>query len=266
MAVIKKEEHLMVDGCLVGIQIIEEWGYELGDDACLLEDDLEAKALPVAEDECRCDTEASNQVDMLVDRIAQGVADASQTQSDDTQYVKILDRSICQDSVGRPVDLSNFNTILEPVLVRPDTSDASSARLVDAGEPSLDQTSPVWLGHRTSAAASRRSEQVPKAMQSGLPPILCKRTSSYPPASRSGLSGPWSLEWIRDHNLGDAGVVFSAKKRSKSGRGLGEEQLKKAIRGIPKTKGGGFLRHSMLSLKKIARLPIDDRREVLQIL
>jgi hypothetical protein len=175
---------------------------------------------------------------MLVDRIAQGVVVASQTPSDDMQSVKILDRSISKKSVGRLGDPSNF--ILEPVLVRPDTSDASSARLVDAGEPSLDQASPVWVGHRTSAAASRRPEQVPKAVKSGSPPVLCKRTSSCPPASRSGLSGPWSLEWIRDHNLGDAAVVFSAKKRPKPGRGPGEEQLKKADMGIPKTKGGGI--------------------------
>jgi hypothetical protein len=251
MAVIKKEEHLMVDGCLVGIQIIEEWGYELGDDACLLEDDLEAKALPVAEDECRCDPEASNQVDMLVDRIAQGVADASQTQSDDTQSVKILDRSISQDSVGRLGDSSNFNTILEPVFVRPGTSNASLARLVDAEEPSFGRAPPVWVGHRTSVVASRRPEQVPKGVKSGSTPVLCKRTSSCPPASRSGLSGPWSLEWIRDHNLGDAGVVFSAKKRSKSGRGPGEEQLKKTVKGIPKTKGGDSYATRCLALKRL---------------
>jgi hypothetical protein len=39
LTVIKKEEHLLVDGCLVEIKIIEEWGYDLGDDACLLEND-----------------------------------------------------------------------------------------------------------------------------------------------------------------------------------------------------------------------------------
>jgi hypothetical protein len=79
LAVIKKEEHLLVDGCLVEIQIIEEWGYDLGDDACLLKDDSVSKASLVADDDCRIDPEASNHVDMMVDHIAQGVVDASQT-------------------------------------------------------------------------------------------------------------------------------------------------------------------------------------------
>jgi hypothetical protein len=59
MAVIKKVENLLVDGSLVVVQIVEEWGYELGDDACLLEDDTVSNASPAAE--VRCDPEANNQ-------------------------------------------------------------------------------------------------------------------------------------------------------------------------------------------------------------
>jgi hypothetical protein len=251
MAVIKKEEHLLVDGCLVDIQIIEEWGYDLGDDACLIEDDLVSKASLAAEDDCRCDPEASNQVDLLVDQIAQGVVDASQTRREDMQSVTILNRSLSKKSAGRLGDQGNFNTILEPVVVSPVTSDARSARLVDTGVPSLDRASPAFDGPRKSVEASRRPVLAPKAVKSGSPPIQSKRTASCPPASRSGLSGPWSLEWISDHNLGDAGVVFSAKKRPKPGRGAGEEQYKKAVRGTSKTKGGDFYATRCLALKRL---------------
>ncbi|MCI32223.1 hypothetical protein A2U01_0053436, partial [Trifolium medium] len=45
-------------------------------------------------------------------------------------------------------------------------------------------------------------------------PCRRKRTKSCPPsASRPMLSGPWSLEWLHDLNQGDAGVIFSARKR-----------------------------------------------------
>ncbi|MCI90112.1 DUF4283 domain protein, partial [Trifolium medium] len=37
LEVIKRLEYMLVDGVLVQIQIVEEWGYELGDDACLEE-------------------------------------------------------------------------------------------------------------------------------------------------------------------------------------------------------------------------------------
>jgi hypothetical protein len=63
LAVIKKVENVLVDGSLEVVQIIEEWGYELGDDACLLEDDSVSKASLDAADDYRFDPEASNQVD-----------------------------------------------------------------------------------------------------------------------------------------------------------------------------------------------------------
>jgi hypothetical protein len=68
-------EQILVDGSLVEVQIIEEWGFDLGDDACLLEDDATSKVSIDANDESRGDPEASNQVDMLVDQFAKEVAD-----------------------------------------------------------------------------------------------------------------------------------------------------------------------------------------------
>jgi hypothetical protein len=75
LAVVKKVEQILVDGSLVEVQIIEEWGFDLGDDACLLEDDVASKVSINADDESRGDPEASNQVDMLVDQFAKEVAD-----------------------------------------------------------------------------------------------------------------------------------------------------------------------------------------------
>jgi hypothetical protein len=68
------------------------------------------------------------------------------------------------------------------------------------------------------------------------------------------------------HKIGGAGVLFSSKRRPSHGGSVVGDQHKKAVRGQPKTKAGSFLQHSISSLKRIARLPINDRREVLQIL
>jgi hypothetical protein len=100
----------------------------------------------------------------------------------------------------------------------------------------------------------------------GMTQAQCQRTKSCPSAGRSSLSGPWSLEWLDAHNSGGAGVLFSFKRRPPSEGGVVGDQLKKAVRGQPKTKAGSFLQHSLCSLKRIARLPIKDSREVLQIL
>jgi hypothetical protein len=47
-----------------------------------------------------------------------------------------------------------------------------------------------------------------RCFEGTIPNSRCgKHTKSCPPsANRSGMSGPWSLEWLHDHNHGDAGV------------------------------------------------------------
>jgi hypothetical protein len=104
MAVIKKVENLMVDGSLVVVQIVEEWGYELGGDACLLEDDTVSKASPAADEVFRCDPEASDQVDMLIDQMAKAVSDETHAKDDDMQSVKIPVGSQFDEVAGRPRD------------------------------------------------------------------------------------------------------------------------------------------------------------------
>ncbi|KAK2392456.1 hypothetical protein QL285_065814 [Trifolium repens] len=215
----------MVDGSLVEVQIVEEWGYELGDDACLLEDDNVSKASPAADDDFRCDHEAINQVDMLIDQIAKGVPAATHAQEEDMQPV------------------------LEPAVVRQDASDASIDRVAASEMLPQDKVASVSTGPGQFGDVPRVLECPPKMVRSATTQAQRQRTTSCPPAGRSGLSGPWSLEWVDALKNGGA-----------------RDQLKKADMGQSKTKTGGFLRHSRFSLKRIARLPIDDRREVMQIL
>jgi hypothetical protein len=238
MAVIKKVEHLMVDGALVGVQIIEEWGFELGDDACLLEEDTVSKASQAAEDDYQCDPEASKQVDMLIDQFAKGVTGESYSQGDDTQSVEIPVRGQSGGEDERA-----------PAVNQPAASDASVVAVSG-------HNMHTRAGHNGSLRVAKEDGAVGKR----------NRTTSCPPAGRSALSGPWSLEWLSEHNCGGAGGLPSSKKQNKEGSVAGGERHKQAVKGRPKTTTGGFIHHSLCSLKRIARLPINDRREVLQIL
>jgi hypothetical protein len=66
--------------------------------------------------------------------------------------------------------------------------------------------------------------------------------------------------------MGDAGVIFSATKRAKKG-GAGKGTQSKEIRpGLTKKRAGGLLRHSVYSMKRVARLPSNEREEVMRIL
>lgn len=45
------------------------------------------------------------------------------------------------------------------------------------------------------------------------------RMSSCPPrVVRYIVSGPWSMEWLNNHNYGDASVILSKKKKKRSRR------------------------------------------------
>jgi hypothetical protein len=73
LAVVKRVERLLVDGAIVDVHVIEEWGYDLGDDAFLLVDDRVTEASLQGDEELRCDPEASHQVDKLVEDYANGL-------------------------------------------------------------------------------------------------------------------------------------------------------------------------------------------------
>lgn len=100
-----------------------------------------------------------------------------------------------------------------------------------------------------------------------------QRHHSCPPrASHSINSGPWSIEWLQDHVLGDAGVVSSSKptfnfkssSKAKPSKSVVEEIVSKDCNSGKRFKYS--LKHSARNLKKIARLHVDDRKQILKIL
>jgi hypothetical protein len=82
--------------------------------------------------------------------------------------------------------------------------------------------------------------------------------------TRSIRSGPWSVDWLRNVQQGDIGLISSNKKRLK--KVVRESGAGGTIKHACKRKVGGVLRHPVLMLKKVARLPSKDREEVMKVL
>jgi hypothetical protein len=93
-----------------------------------------------------------------------------------------------------------------------------------------------------------------------------KKRRNKSTAGSVGNSGPWSVDWLRNIQKGDIGLISSKNKRlrkvGKENGGSNERLSKKVI----KQKAGGVLRHPVLTLKKVARLPSKDREEVMKVL
>jgi hypothetical protein len=94
-----------------------------------------------------------------------------------------------------------------------------------------------------------------------------KPSSCHQHEARSFSTGPWSVDWLQDNQREVKGLISSKNKRLKKvekeiSRGGGSFENKVAKR----KKAGGVLRHPLLTLKKVARLPIKDREEVMKVL
>ncbi|GAU10190.1 hypothetical protein TSUD_421430, partial [Trifolium subterraneum] len=204
-------------------------------------------------------------VDMLVDKIASGLEEVAKKVVHGKSGVEIPDkqegnRSDAEESEG---ESDQSVDIVSPVCAQ--TEDHQSGPHGVAGDWDLrtGDTSPILefqdsLTTRKSFGESRRDagNQSPHMRANSCPPS----------ASRPVISGPWSLEWLHDQNHEEAGVIFSARKGEKEGERLGACQKKVRQPDPKRRKAGGLLRHPIHSLKKVARLPRDDRVEVLKVL
>ncbi|GAU49411.1 hypothetical protein TSUD_407260 [Trifolium subterraneum] len=271
--VLKRKVSLKVDGVMVEVQIMEEWGFTLGEDACLLDEESEEVASHDDNSVEHGEREASQQVDMFVEKFVKGVEEddnmafqnfaVEQTNNLSTLFVNQEEpvREVVSNQTspsleeGHSMDVAVFfPSTVQEVCVRTQVLDVmvpNSIGLDNQGRDDATVMPVVESGERVVPARNRNHS---------------KRTMSCPPgANRSVFSGPWSLDWLQDHNHGDVGVIFSCKKSSK-GRQTVECNHKEVKAGERKKKTGGLLRHSIYSLKKVARLPSKDRREVLKVL
>ncbi|GAU50935.1 hypothetical protein TSUD_411320 [Trifolium subterraneum] len=202
--VLNSTTNILVDEVLVEIKLLEEWGSNLGEDACLAEEE-----------------DKQDQMSEHADEIA-SVEDDLHVNPD-----KSLGDAGIKEFCG--------GTQVEPSVRREDTNHA----------PINNVTETNVLSRSVEMGKSRR-----------------RHSSCHPSKGGSVMSGLWSLEWFHEHIHSGAGIIFSPKKQTSKH----ENQPKVADRESKRKKFGGVLCHTMQTLKKVARLPGKERREVLKIL
>jgi hypothetical protein len=79
-----------------------------------------------------------------------------------------------------------------------------------------------------------------------------KSTSCSQQDARFSRSGPWSVEWFHNLKHSEVGLVSSKKKHLKKVMRDGEGNSKGSSHLASRKKAGGVLRHSVLTLKKVA--------------
>ncbi|MCI16261.1 sulfate transporter, partial [Trifolium medium] len=73
LEIIKRVATVLVDGTLVEVKIMEEWGYAMGEDICLFEEECGSEAPQSDFGEGYVDPEVRRNVDVMVERFVEGL-------------------------------------------------------------------------------------------------------------------------------------------------------------------------------------------------
>jgi hypothetical protein len=267
--VLNTSDQVLVDDVMVEIKIIEEWGFHLGDDVCLYDEEEK----DVSESHGNVDMngvfENNEHVEILADKIVQELREVNDTEGvnlivtgketvETTNSIKVLDNCQPNGDLDSPPEVQQIFEV--------PTSSETSVCKDDSG---MENDNQATMG-------TDSNEEVPGAGASTL--IMVSQNSSAEVGSKRktvrndytscslGNSGPWSVDWLQNIQQGDIGLISSKNKRLKkvgnTVGGKGGRLLKNKV----KKKAGGVLRHPVLTLKKVARLPSKDREEVMKVL
>ncbi|GAU37762.1 hypothetical protein TSUD_102790 [Trifolium subterraneum] len=169
LEIIKRVESVLVDGTLTKIKIVEEWGYALGEDTCLFEEESDSEV-----------SQNDNEVEHDDPEVA------SPTGKDG-----IVDEEV---QITHMTDFSNDS---------PQARGDRDVRTSCSPGVTTDQVNSLICNPTEGV---RKIEEEGRRDGSSLNYPRSKRTKSCPPIeNRPVLSGPWSLEWLHDLNQGDAG-------------------------------------------------------------
>jgi len=266
-------DKFLIDGQLVEVKIVEEWDFNLGEDACLFEEEEDQQSQSERV-EVHGDPEAGENVDAFVEHFVKEIAeedvfsenvakevdrtdDNSQTVThaaeselgSQAQSDNVLDGVLMQSSPSGPV--------LTPVVKGAKVIATDVNELLDGDMPKGVDGSVL-----VSNVIDAKSKQA-VAQEEGIG--RASAVSEPLVAGKSVLSGPWSTKWLKDHH-GGAGVIFATKRKIfKACKRKVKNRLEEGV-DTKRRKIGGELRHTVLTLKKMARLSSKDRSAVLKTL
>ena len=112
LEVVNVTENFLVGGDLVEIKIIEEWGFNMGEDACLFEEDGSTEVTCMENDAIQDEEDANYHVDVLVDNIARNLEaeEVNDGQSDNDEWCEKVNLEVTVPSPHDRPDSPNNAT------------------------------------------------------------------------------------------------------------------------------------------------------------
>jgi hypothetical protein len=165
----------LVDGTMVEIRIIEEWGFNLGDDACLYDEDDKSISDSQVNTDIHEDFEINKNVENLADKIVHDLVEAENLKNNDTvEYgkanVEITDTIEVQEHVLHSVEhlaspaCANLSTDTPEIFVDSSIKDGS-VKATGNGAPCVSEMNEAKLaagGNKPTLAVSFLYDDVGK--------------------------------------------------------------------------------------------------------
>ena len=211
--IIKTEARVVVDGALLKFKLIEEWGLAVGEDACLFDEEES-----LVDDRTDMPEDLDNGIGGVdVDELLNNLSNDWKKEEEE------------QHLAPSPVSAMEKDPSVSPTLVASPNPEVPFSASATSTQPA-----------QVIESAGKDNRQCRKVLLDAKK--VTKRASSCPPGRAA--SGPWSLEWVKSH-------------KSVSMRAASKPKYRVAAKssGVPrvtKKKGGGYLRHCALNLKRIA--------------
>lgn len=199
LQIINSEVRVMVDGVLFDFQIVEEWDFSLGEDACLFDDE---------------ENQDDDNFDELEKHdVAAGCGDVNDLLIDLTKdwhtevHNNSLRHSTHEHIVKHDVPLAS------PIPSVPVISKCESPLLKVTCTKTIDN---ILLKDGSVKAAIVLGDSGDKdGVQLNGEKRVAKRTSSCPPGRvRSAHSSPWSFEWVNRHKKLDADTLLPSTSKN----------------------------------------------------
>ena len=266
---VNTSDRILVDGEMVEIKIIEEWGFNLGDDVCLYDEEDKDVSETQEKVDTHDDFEIGETVDALAKKIAQDLQAANDTEGAELHDLETALPENTDPIMGHVEYRKTGHTASTPAVQQP-------APYPSQSEPSVCKDGTIVETEIQVAVGSNINEDLTSGVEgSASTPVDQTKTVDLRPKRKImkagtsyslGNSGPWSVDWLQNFQHGDQGLISSKNKRLTKVAIANGGNGGRISNNNSKKKAGGVLRHPVFTFKKVARLPIREREEVMRVL
>jgi len=273
--IVNVSEQLIIDGEMVSIKITEEWGFNFGDDVCLYDEDEKSATSSQGNVEIHDDFDLDNNVVMMADKIVNDLVQADVASHKDVDGMKMTEvepttsrevqPNVAHSTGGFGSPATHTSMASSPTnCEHAELTKGSEMEKVGAARTSKPNGGFFEVGEgpkENEESVLRNDEDEVVHSKSRHESYLCSEEDRT-----SICSGPWSVDWLQNIQKGNIGLISSKHKRLKRVRKNLGSRVEGQNHVVKRKKAGGVLRHPVMTLKKVARLPSTDREEVMKVL